>query len=53
MSLTSLIAVFSAIATTYFVLWNMCQLAMGGAGARFTWRYLRRRNVRSRALVAR
>jgi cellulose synthase/poly-beta-1,6-N-acetylglucosamine synthase-like glycosyltransferase len=25
----------------------------GSAGARFVWRYLRRRNVRSRALVAR
>jgi cellulose synthase/poly-beta-1,6-N-acetylglucosamine synthase-like glycosyltransferase len=52
-SLTGVIAAFSAIVTTYFVLWNVWQMAMGGAGARFVWRYQRRRNVRSRALVAR
>src|SRR5204863_660111 len=47
MSLTGIITVFSAIVTTYFVLWNVWQLAMGGVGARFVWRYQRRRNVRS------
>src|SRR5262245_35313414 len=31
----------------------MWQLAMSGAAAQFAWRYLRRRNIRSRALVAR
>src|SRR3954452_6679077 len=53
MSLTGIITVFSALVTTYFMLWNVCQIAMGGAGARFVWRYQRRRNVRSRALVTR
>jgi len=52
-SLTGVIAVFSAIVTTYFVLWNVWQMAMGAAGTRFVWRYQRRRNVRSRALVIR
>ena len=52
MTVTSAIAVFSAILTTYFVLWNLSQMVMGGAGARFVWRYNRRRNPRSRALVA-
>jgi cellulose synthase/poly-beta-1,6-N-acetylglucosamine synthase-like glycosyltransferase len=52
-SLTGVIAVFSAIVTTYFVLWNVWQISMGGAGARFVWRYQRRRNGRARALVAR
>jgi len=52
-SLTGPIAVFSAIVTTYFVLWNAWQIALGGVGARFVWRYQRRRNVRSRALVDR
>ena len=53
MTLTGIITVFSAIVTTYFVLWNVCQMVMGGVGARFVWRYQRRRNIRSRALVAR
>src|SRR5262249_54933447 len=53
MSVTGAVAVFSAIVTTYFVLWNLWQLAMGAAGTRFIWRYQRRRNIRSRALVAR
>ena len=53
MTLTVVIAVFSAFVIAYFVLWNLWQLAMGGMGARFVWRYQRRRNVRSRALVAR
>ena len=53
MSLTGVIAVFSAIVTTYFVIWNVWQMAMGAAGMRFVWRYQRRRNVRSRALVIR
>jgi cellulose synthase/poly-beta-1,6-N-acetylglucosamine synthase-like glycosyltransferase len=52
-NVTSGIAAFSAIVTTYFVLWNLSQLAMGAAGARFVWRYNRRRNARSLALVAR
>jgi len=52
-SLTGVIAVFSAIVTTYFVIWNVWQMAMGAAGMRFVWRYQRRRNVRSRALVIR
>jgi cellulose synthase/poly-beta-1,6-N-acetylglucosamine synthase-like glycosyltransferase len=51
--LASAIAVFTAIVIAYFVLWNLWQLAMGGSGARFAWRYLRRRNIRSRAVVAR
>lgn len=53
MSLTSIIAVFAAVVTTYFVLWNVCQLVMGAAGARFVWRYRHRRDARSRALVSR
>ena len=53
MNITSAIAVFSGIVTLYFVLWNLSQLVMGGAGARFVWRYNRRRNPRSLALVAR
>ena len=53
MSLTALAALFTALVTAYFVIWNASQLAMGGAGARFAWRYKHRRNVRSRALVAR
>lgn len=53
MSLAGAVAVFAAIVTTYFVLWNLWEIAMGAAGARFAWRYLRRRNIRSRALVAR
>jgi cellulose synthase/poly-beta-1,6-N-acetylglucosamine synthase-like glycosyltransferase len=52
-SLTGVITVFAAIVTTYFVLWNVWQMAMGAAGTRFVWRYQRRRNVRSRALVVR
>jgi cellulose synthase/poly-beta-1,6-N-acetylglucosamine synthase-like glycosyltransferase len=52
-SLTAVIAVFSAIVIAYFVLWNLWQMAMGAAGTRFVWRYQRRRNVRSRALVGR
>ena len=52
MTVTSAIEAFSAIVTAYFVLWNLSQVAMGGAGARFMWRYNRRRNPRSRALVA-
>jgi len=52
-SLAALMTVFTAIVTTYFVLWNVWQIAMGSAGARFVWRYQRRRNVRSRALVER
>src|SRR3954467_10019870 len=52
-SITGVIAAFSAIVTAYFVLWNVSQIAMGSAGARFVWRYQRRRNVRSLALVAR
>jgi cellulose synthase/poly-beta-1,6-N-acetylglucosamine synthase-like glycosyltransferase len=51
--LSGAVAIFTALVTTYFVLWNLWQLAMGGAGARFVWRYQRRRNIRSRALVAR
>jgi cellulose synthase/poly-beta-1,6-N-acetylglucosamine synthase-like glycosyltransferase len=52
-SLAIVIAAFSAIVTTYFVLWNVWQIGMGGAGARFVWRYQRRRNARARALVTR
>lgn len=53
MTLANIIAVFAAIVTTYFVLWNLSQIVMGAVGARFLWRYQRRRNIRSRALVAR
>src|SRR4051794_37728400 len=52
-SLTAIIAGFSAIVPASFVLGNVCQILMGAAGARFAWRSQRRRNVRSRALVAR
>ena len=52
MSLESAIVAFHAIVVTYFVLGNVLLLAMGAAGARFVWRYQRRRNVRSRALEA-
>ena len=53
MTMTAAIAVFTAIVTAYFVLWNVWQFAMGGMAARFIFRYQRRRNIRSRALVAR
>ena len=53
MTLAVAITMVSAMATTYFVLWNLWQFAMGAGGARFAWRYQRRRNIRSRALVAR
>jgi cellulose synthase/poly-beta-1,6-N-acetylglucosamine synthase-like glycosyltransferase len=52
-SLTVIIAVFAALVTAYFVLWNVCQITMGVVGAWFVWRYQRRRNIRSRALVTR
>jgi len=47
------ITAFSLVVTAYFVLWNTSQFAMGGAAARFMWRYQRRRTPRDRALVAR
>lgn len=53
MTITAAIAVFSAVVTTYFVLWNVWQFAMGAVAARFIFRYQRRRNIRSRALAAR
>jgi cellulose synthase/poly-beta-1,6-N-acetylglucosamine synthase-like glycosyltransferase len=52
-SLVDAVAVFAAIVTTYFVLWNAWQILMGIAGARYAWRYQRRRTLRARALVAR
>lgn len=53
MTLISTIEVFSVIVSLYFVAWNASQMAMGAVAARFVWRYRRRRNVRSLALVAR
>ena len=53
MTPTTAVALFTAIVTTYFVLWNVWQFALGGAAARFIFRYQRRRNIRSRALAAR
>ena len=53
MTLISAIEAFSVIVSVYFVAWNASQMAMGAVGARFAWRYKRRRNVRSLALVAR
>jgi len=52
-SVTFFIAVFSVVVTSYFVLWNASQFVMGGIAARFVWRYQRRRNIRSRAVVDR
>ena len=53
MTLTETIAVISAGATLYFVLWNVWQFAIAVLAGQFAWRYRRRRNVRSRALVTR
>jgi len=53
MTLTIAVAVFTTIVTAYFVLWNAWQFVMGGTASRFVWRYQWRRNIRSRALVAR
>jgi cellulose synthase/poly-beta-1,6-N-acetylglucosamine synthase-like glycosyltransferase len=52
-SVTSAATVLATIVTIYFVLWNVSQLVMGGAGAWFVWRYNRRRTPRALALVAR
>ncbi len=53
MSLTTAIAIFTVMVTTYFVAYNVSQWAMAGGGGRFLWRYQRRRNPRNLALVAR
>ena len=53
MSLTTTLAVFTVIVTTYFVAYNVSQLAMAGVAGRLLWRYQRRRNPRNLALVAR
>jgi cellulose synthase/poly-beta-1,6-N-acetylglucosamine synthase-like glycosyltransferase len=53
MTVAFAILLFAVIVTIYFVFWNLSQMAMGGAGAVFIWRYRRRRNRRSLALVDR
>ncbi len=53
MSLTTTLAVFTVVVTTYFVAYNVSQLAMAGVAGRSVWRYQRRRNPRNLALVAR
>jgi cellulose synthase/poly-beta-1,6-N-acetylglucosamine synthase-like glycosyltransferase len=51
-SLTTTLAVFSVVVTTYFVAYNVSQFAMAGVAGRSVWRYQRRRNPRNLALVA-
>lgn len=53
MSLTTTLAVFTVVVTTYFVAYNVSQFAMAGVAGRAVWRYQRRRNPRNLALVAR
>ena len=53
MSLTTTLAVFTVVVTTYFVAYNVSQFAMAGVAGRSVWRYQRRRNPRNLALVAR
>ena len=53
MSLTTTLAVFTVVVTTYFVAYNVSQFAMAGVAGRSLWRYQRRRNPRNLALVAR
>ncbi len=52
MSLTTTLAVFTVMVTTYFVAHNVSQFAMAGVAGRSIWRYKRRRNPRNLALVA-
>lgn len=52
MSLTTTLAIFTVVVTTYFVAYNVTQLAMAGVAGRLLWRYQRRRNPRNLALVA-
>ena len=53
MSLTTILAIFTVVVTTYFVAYNGSQFAMAGVAGRLLWRYQRRRNPRNLALVAR
>jgi len=52
MTLTAILAAFSAIVAAYFVLLNSSLMTMAGLAAKFLWRYQRRRSPRNRALVA-
>lgn len=52
-SVTTTLAAFTMVVTTYFVAYNVSQFAMAGVAGRFLWRYQRRRNPRNLALVAR
>jgi cellulose synthase/poly-beta-1,6-N-acetylglucosamine synthase-like glycosyltransferase len=51
-SLTTTLAVFTVVVTTYFVAYNVSQFLMAGVAGRLLWRYQRRRNPRNLALVA-
>jgi cellulose synthase/poly-beta-1,6-N-acetylglucosamine synthase-like glycosyltransferase len=50
---TTAIVVFSLVVTTYFVVWNLAQIAMCPVAALFLWRHQQRHSQRARALVDR
>jgi cellulose synthase/poly-beta-1,6-N-acetylglucosamine synthase-like glycosyltransferase len=51
-SLTTSLAVFTVVVTTYFVTYNVSQFLMAGVAGRLLWQYQRQRNPRNLALVA-
>jgi cellulose synthase/poly-beta-1,6-N-acetylglucosamine synthase-like glycosyltransferase len=52
-SVTTTLAVFTVLVTTYFLAYNLSQIAMAGVAGRLLWRYQRRRSPRNLALVGR
>jgi cellulose synthase/poly-beta-1,6-N-acetylglucosamine synthase-like glycosyltransferase len=49
----TVIIAFSLLVTTYFVVWNLAQIAMCPVAALFLWRHQQRHSQRARALVDR
>jgi len=49
----SVLSIFSIVVVSYFVLWNLAQMAMSPVASVFLWRHERRYTRRARALVDR